>query len=206
MNAYPLHWPAGWPRTPKPERKYGRFTQDGRDITIAQAVRRIREQLDRFTRVGSRYRVPDDSVIISTDMRTRRDGLPYSSDRPPVDPGASVYFELDGNPRVIPCDQYTTLADNLAAIAATIDALRTLERHGSGIMERAFTGFQALPDPTNRQWRDVLGNDIETAEQAEKRFRELAKDRHPDRGGSDAAFAELNKARNDARAELGEKQ
>lgn len=206
MRAYPLSWPTGWPRTTEGQRLYGRFSQDRRDITVSQAVRRIQEQLDRFTCVGRSRRVDPDSIVISTNQQTRLDGMPYSNRREPTDPGAAVYFELDGAPRVIPCDQYLRLAENLAAIAATIDALRTLERHGSGIMERAFTGFAALPNPDNRQWRDVLGDDLTTLDAVEQRFRSMARERHPDKGGDPAAFAELTKARADAREELGDKQ
>lgn len=43
-----------------------------------------------------------------------------------------------------------------------------------------------------------------TIQIVEDRYRELAKSRHPDRGGTDVLMAELNRARADARRELGD--
>jgi hypothetical protein len=90
----------------------------------------------------------------------RNDGLPLSKQREPEDPGVAVYWKTDGKSLVIAADCYTKIADNLAAVAATLDAMRAIERHGgAAILERAFTGFTALPAPMTGQkpWRDVLG-------------------------------------------------
>jgi hypothetical protein len=106
-------------------------------------------------------------------------------------------------------DIYDRVADNLAAVAATLDAMRAIERHGgAAILERAFTGFTALPAPIvagmKRPWRDVLQlgpkpplHDVHGA------YRRLASAHHPDReGGSDAKMAELNAARDEALKEI----
>ena len=42
----------------------------------------------------------------------------------------NLYFHLKKQPYAMACDRYTTVADNLAAIAAHIDAVRAIERHG----------------------------------------------------------------------------
>lgn len=109
ITAYPLHWPAGWPRTPAVERSSGRFgtQQPGHvgSITTHKAAERVRDQFKLFTRVGQPYRVPPETVIISTNIPTRRDGFPRSGFRDPEDPGVAVYFELDGRQRAIPCDR-----------------------------------------------------------------------------------------------------
>ena len=49
--------------------------------------------------------------------------------------------------------------ESLAAIAATLDAMRAIERHGGArVLERAFTGFTAVPAPDARKhWREVFG-------------------------------------------------
>jgi hypothetical protein len=47
---------------------------------------------------------------------------------------------------VIACDAFKTVANNLAAIVGTIQAIRKIERCGtSALLERAFKGFAALP-------------------------------------------------------------
>jgi len=51
-------------------------------------------------------------------------------------------------------DRYSTVEGNLAAIAATLDAMRAIERHGATvILERTFADFMALPAPVAaREW------------------------------------------------------
>ncbi|HEX3747556.1 MAG TPA: J domain-containing protein [Bryobacteraceae bacterium] len=84
---------------------------------------------------------------------------------------------------------------HIYAIGKTIEALRGIERWGTGDMvEQAFTGFVALPAPKS-PW-DVLGvHPGSSTEEIERAFRVLAKGLHSDTGGSDAAMAELLEAR-----------
>jgi hypothetical protein len=103
-------------------------------------------------------------------------------------------------------DLYDRVADNLAAIAASLEALRAIERHGGAqIMERAFLGFAQLPAST-KPWRVILQipDDAEVTEAyVTERFRTMAAIAHPDkRTGSHLVMAELNAARAAALAEL----
>jgi curved DNA-binding protein CbpA len=63
------------------------------------------------------------------------------------------------------------------------------------------------PASAERPWREVMGLHREpgvTAEMMERRYRDLARERHPDvHGGNSAMMAELNAARDAARRELG---
>jgi hypothetical protein len=107
-------------------------------------------------------------------------------------------------------DQYVKVADNLAAIAATLDAMRAIERHGGAqILDRAFTGFIALPAPTDKKtWREVMGFEpfeVVNAHVIRARYRKLAFERHPDKGGSHDAMVELNGALTEAEEAIGEK-
>jgi DnaJ-domain-containing protein 1 len=92
-------------------------------------------------------------------------------------------------------DRYDRVADNLAAIAATLEAMRAIERHGGAlILDRVFTGFQALPAP-EQPWQ-VLGlNSHATRDQVEEAWRRLAAKHHPDRGGNADLMARINAAR-----------
>lgn len=85
--------------------------------------------------------------------------------------------------------------DNIYAIGKTIEALRRIERWGTGDMvEQAFTGFMALPPPKNPY--EILGvRPRAGVEEIEAAFRQKAKALHPDAGGSASALAELNAAR-----------
>lgn len=224
IRAHPLHWPAGWPRTRPSDRGDARFSRrerqyvrntDGstrswdrkRDLTIADGIGRV---LDELAALGV---VDREDVVISSDVPTRLDGLPRSGARAPDDPGVAVYWEEVGTGarRVMAIDQYTTVADNLAAVAATLAAMRAIERHGGArILERAFTGFTALPPPGSaapRAWHDVLGvaAHAPTAD-VRQAYRRAAAVAHPDRGGSDARMAEVNAAWAEFQRERGLKE
>lgn len=206
IAAYPLQWPEGWPRTENLNLKDGRFgvrrANAGsswaslKDITITEAVSRVQSELQKMG-------IDHQDVVISTNVRTRLDGLPRSGEREPDDGGAAVYWETrKGERRVMAIDQYHKVADNLAAIAATLDAMRAIERHGGAqILDRAFTGFIALPAPNGkRDWWDVLGvSQNASPEQIKAAYRKKSSENHPDKlGGSETAMTEINLAYREA--------
>lgn len=177
VEAYPLQWPSGWERTSY--RKSSRF-----NTTFAVA----RDELIReITRLGGK------SIVISTNVELRGDGLPYANRRQPQDVGVAVYFAYKGQPQCFPCDRWDRIEDNMHAICLTVAALRGIERWGSGrMMQAAFTGFKSLP---SAEWSKVLScSPNSTNEQVQFRYRELARKYHPDVGGSHHQMAEINRA------------
>jgi hypothetical protein len=141
------------------------------------------------------------SVVISTNMQTRLDGLPYAKQREPEDSGVAVYFMLNGEQECIPCDKWDTVAQNLRAIALTIEALRGLDRWGAKEMvNAAFRGFKALPEsvitpPPSTDWYTVLGVSPEaTREEIKTAYRRMAAATHPDAGGDTEQFTRISKA------------
>lgn len=206
IAAYPLQWPEGWPRTSHYARIPGRFSTRrnsrtmAQDLTVADGVERVLDELSRFG-------IGREDIVISTNLKTRLDGLPRSDQKAPHDPGAAVYWETrKGQRKVMAIDQYLKVADNLAAIAATLDAMRAIERHGGAqILDRAFTGFTALPAPgAVRHWREVLGVGPLERDMAVIRlaFKRAASSAHPDKGGSHQAMTDLNAALAAAEKEL----
>lgn len=185
-QAYPLAWPAGWPRARS--RRSAPFK-----VPPSQAKREMMEEL---ARLGA------SDVIVSTDQPLNKDGSP-SLARRWGDPGVAVYFKRKGRNVVLACDQYSELHDNMRAIGKTAEAMRGIERWGaSDMLDRAFTGFEALPAP--EQWWQVLGVDQSaSADEIESAWRTKARDAHPDRGGSNAAMARLNAARDQGRTARG---
>lgn len=180
MEAYPLHWPPSWPRTKSPENS--RFG----NCTIARGKKEIFLELGRMTA---------HDIIISTNLKLKIDGFPYSNQRQPNDRGVAVYFKLKGKPQCIPCDRWETVEDNMRAIAKTIDALRGIGRWGAEQMvDAAFTGFKALP-AWKRDWWEVLGVPVNAHfEQADRAYKKLAMAHHPDHGGDSVKMAEINEA------------
>lgn len=193
-DAYPLAWPAGKPRTPATQQKHGRFARDGRWITLAGACERVQAEVKRL---GGRW------LVISTNIALRRDGKPYSGQREPDDRGVCIYFDLDGQPYAMACDRYTEVADNLAAIAAHIEATRAIERHGVASAAETLQAFQALPAP--KRPHEILGVPANaSAAEIKTAWRKAIAGAHPDQGGSEAAAAELNAARDEMLKGLGQ--
>jgi len=198
--AFPLQWPAGWPRTPDYKRQSDRVFA-GKTygaVTMARAGEQLRSELRLLGAAG---------LVISTNVALRQDGLPYSDQRKLTDPGVAIYFQLKAKPMVMASDRYNTVGGNMRSLALAIDAMRQLERHGGGtMMERAFSGFAALPPPNQvaRPWRSVFGVGVLWTGDIHQRFREKAKVCHPDMvTGSTEKMAELNAAYEDAKRELG---
>lgn len=208
VTSYPLTWPTGWKRTPLDKMTTGRFgvakqsghswmTREG--VTVAEATKRLLAELQRM---GAQR----DDVILSTNLQLRLDGLPRSGQAAPRYPGAAVYWRdpFNGQPRSMAIDRYTKVEQNIAALAATIEALRAIERHGGAVvLERAFTGFVALPAPIvagmRRDWWEVLGVPRDAGAQAiGAAYRALAAQHHPDKGGSTERMVEINRARDEA--------
>jgi hypothetical protein len=136
-------------------------------------------------------------VVITTNVPTRQDGLPYSSAREPDDPGVAVYFRLSGAVHCLACDRWDRVADNLAAVAHHVAAMRGQSRWGVGSVEQAFAGYRALPAAAaKRPWWELLGFSQLPArlEIARDAWREWIFKAHPDRGGTANQAAEINAA------------
>lgn len=127
----------------------------------------------------------------------------YATARPDNnDHGVAVYFEREGKQMVFACDRWDRVQDNLRAIHKTIEAMRGVERWGaSDMMERAFSAFEALPAPKT-PW-EILGVQRGASEaEIQSAYRNKARMAHPDSGGSTAAMAEVNAARDAALMEI----
>lgn len=196
LTRYPLCWPVGWRRsTSKRPSAFGtRSSGNGskRSLSISDGCGRVLAALGAMG-------IAQSTILISTNVKaSRSDGLPRSDQAEPQDRGVAVYWLTPkGKQQCMAIDRYLRVADNLAAIAATLEAMRAIERHGGAdILDRAFTGFTALPAP-EQPWQ-VLGLDSHASpEQVQEAYRRLAMEHHPDRGGDPAQMARINAARDD---------
>lgn len=211
---FPLQWPEGYKRTSAAYRSKSRFGFRGSGQVSLVSARNL--LLDELSRLGAV------NVVMTSDLPVRNDGLPYASGRSD-DPGVAVWFVLPdarGNSRttVFACDRWRSHAENMMAIAKSVEAMRGLDRWGmADVVERTMGGFTALPSgepaaPAKKPWRDVLFAGgvplgLENADVlvlAKHRHRTLIKQHHPDAGGSAERAAEINAALSEAEQELGE--
>lgn len=203
MERYPLTWPTGVPRTPADNRTRSKFS-----VTFGQALNELMHELKIWGAAD---------IVISSNVETRRDGLPYAGGPKFLDdPGIAVYWSLAASGAdtakrdrfVMASDAHTSTAANLRAIGKTIEALRAIDRYGTKqLRDRAFEGFKMLPASTHKPWREVLGFGGSewaaiTRHDVNAQFRRLAKERHSDAGGSTAAMVELNRALKEALEEV----
>jgi hypothetical protein len=189
-EAYPLHWPAGYKRTETNLRKDSAFKQ-----TMSTAQKFLRAELERLEAID---------LIVSTNIPVRKTDGGFYADwmhRKMDDPGVAIYFKKNKKQISMCCDQYNTVHENIYALAKGIEAIRGITRWGvSDFIERAFTGFLALPETTDAGeeiWKTLqLPGKPRDKEFVEEHFKKLAKKYHPDIPvtGDSNRFAIINDA------------
>jgi DnaJ domain len=191
QQAYPLSWPDGWPRT-----KFRSSSNFVRAAKYGASRHSMQESADFL--IGELDLLGATKGVLSTNIKRRLDGVPYSGQAQPTDPGAALYFELKGKPVSLACDKWNRVEDNVWAIAKHIEALRGQNRWGVGSIEQAFRGYTALPavgESEASSWWKTLGVAINaTTDQVRAAYRILAKNHHPDNGGDVEMFRRLSAA------------
>jgi len=206
VKRYPLEWPMGWKRCRS--RRHGAFSMTREDhrpdrivkrttaVNVEVATERLEKQLDMLGAT---------EPVLSTNVSLNLRGIPRGDENPGDDPGAAVYFKFKGRATVLACDTFFRVADNIAALAAHIDALRRVDRYGVGTIEQALAGYKALPADTAADWRKVFGftsDSRPTLDQLDSAYKARAREKHPDLGGTDIEMAHVNRARDYALQEL----
>jgi len=196
IEAYPLQWPEGWPRTPSYRRESDNRFGGRAGVTVGRA----RDQLmDELRRLGAT------DIVVSTNVPVKADGLLYADNKRLDDPGIAIYFKFKRKSLVMARDVFVSVAGNLRTLGLAVEAMRQLERHGGSFMfEKAFTSFLAIAPPDwKKPWREVFGIKADWTGDITALYREKARIRHPDAGGNDTLMAELNVAYEEACRELG---
>lgn len=189
IEAYPLQWPLGYNRTQNNHKKHAPF-----QTSFAKARDGV---IDELRRMGAK------DIIISTNVPLKKDGNPYAvpfgSLNITDDTGIAVYFTFNKEQKVLCCDVWITLDDNMQSINKTVEALRGIDRWKcSDILNQTFTGFKALPEKiyiNGHTWFEILGVE-QTAgvDVIKEAYRKKVKHFHPDVGGSIEQFDVITKA------------
>lgn len=123
------------------------------------------------------------------------------------DPAVALWWlDQKGELRVLACDRYASMAENMHAIVLTLEALRGVERWGAYTAEQAAEGTRLLmiEDRTKPRWWSVLGVGADwPLEAIENTYKLKAQSEHPDKGGDPEKFAALNAALDEARKAKG---
>lgn len=148
---------------------------------------------------GELEKVGAEKAVIEIDLQERHfrlDGLPYASAPNPRYPGVVISFESKHGPLRYPCDKFDRWADNVRAIALTLERLRSVGRYGVTPHGEQYRGWKQLPaaSMSTRGAADILadychgaGYRSETIEHspevAKSAYKIAARATHPDRGG-----------------------
>jgi hypothetical protein len=215
VDRFPLAWPVGWPRTTAGDRKRAPFfrvstssystgqgaqtqwhqRKDKKPLTMAGAVEQLMRECERLGAQGP---------VLSTNVELRLDGQPRGDRAMPSDVGVALYFRHKNKPIVMACDKWSTVADNIAAIARHIETIRAQDRYGVGRLEQALAGYQRLLTG-RRAWWEVLGFSTPPVvwEIIQTKHRELQVKYHPDRHHDATILTEINEAFETAKEEFG---
>ncbi len=136
------------------------------------------------------------NLVISSNLKTKINGIPYSAQRDGGDPGVAVYFDYKNKSVCMACDSYRQVWENAYAIAQTIKAMRACDRWGvSGILDRIFTGFIAITESAGKPWHSILKCSPDASpEEIKRAYHRIMKDEHPDFDGNHERAVEINKA------------
>lgn len=197
----PLNWPDDVPMRDDSERKLGRFAEGKDAISVAQAVERLDREIKRLggdnASLCANFSVTAGRKTIRMEVMRRENQA------------VCLRFNIGDQLFVMPMDGYTDAAQNIAGLAAHIEATRAIERHGVATVSQVLNNFAALPPRSGeaaikpkRPWYDVLGILQESSLGViEAVFRELSKVHHPDHGGDPGNYQELMDAIKEAREE-----
>lgn len=189
---YPLLWPSDWQPTARAARARSPYRA---------TFTRSRDQVVGLLRKMS------SGFVITSNVPTGARGLPSTDYREPVEPGVAVYWVVRGSVRVLACDAWASVRENMRAIGHALEALRTLEHaKASQILARAMQGFTApaLSSPRPAWYGELrLATWPPSAADIKAAYGRRALEVHPDHGGTSEAFHRLTQARDLAIAFVG---
>lgn len=190
IEAFPLSWPIGYKRTKTRKSSPFKQTPENAQIFLNNELIRLGVQ----------------SLIISSNVPVRKDGYLYTDMATSKidDPGVAIYFKYKEQDVSMCCDTYERPWENVYALGKGIEALRGMERWGvSEFMERAFTGFKALPEQTNGAtvtwWKILDLPEDANSDMIKSAYRKLSLIYHPDMPTANAEkFIQITKAYEEA--------
>jgi hypothetical protein len=186
-----LPWPMGFRRTSRENIQPSNF----KPRTLGEAAREAAHQA---RLLGGK------DIVISVGFTPQNYHLDEYKGFPVEDQSVVLRIRFGDELSAFPCDRWKHIPENLWAIQSFLKTTRYQINWGVGELEHSFAGFKALPERTDSvDCYGVLGVTPTASEtEIQAAFRRHALVLHPDRGGSNAAMAELINARDQALAQL----
>lgn len=144
--------------------------------------------------------------VALTEEDIRLDGRPRAGSKS-SHPGVILAFDSKHGPLKYPCDTFERWEDNVRAIALSLENLRAVDRYGVTRRGEQYSGWTALPAPTNgamdkEQALSFIRRTIGAAsarptskDDLDSMYRHAAMATHPDRGGNPDDFKRLQQAK-----------
>lgn len=128
-----IDWPTGFERTDPSERtRNNRF-----EATLRQSIDDLADELER---VG----VDDWRLETAAEHQKQNPRYPYANANPD-DPGAAVYWTMDGDQYAAACDAYSRLRDNIRSLFMYIREKRKMEQRPVVTGESEFANARLPP-------------------------------------------------------------
>lgn len=183
-----LDWPPGWDRTPSRARTRTREY----DVSLSDAFTRLESTLVRLDATDYSY---------SFAARQRPHDQRPAAGADPDDPGFVCRWAMTDDQFAVGCDQYVRLRSNVAAVESYLTDKRALvdapvttaapefENARLSLGGRDDVEANAGLDDTDKTPAEILGVSPEAPDVVvEAAARALKAERHPDNGGTAAAF------------------
>lgn len=148
-------------------------------------------------------------IVIQADVTPqmiRNDGM-LRGDARPASPKVILSFESKHGPLSYPCDCFTTMQDNIRAIALALEALRKVDRYGVTARGEQYRGWERIGGPVGpspMSAAQAAGHLFIAAgfnprplkrDELEDVYRKACSKTHPDAGGSKEAFQRVQQAK-----------
>lgn len=184
-ESFPLKWPLGRSTTSPSQRK---------NATFSTTMGRSRDELLHELKL-----LEARDVVISSNVATYKRGgqnIMYADQTAAKDnPGVAVYYTWKGESYALACDRWKTVTDNLQALNKTVNAIRGIDRWGTGeMMKAAFAGFKELPAPPTDFWTYLGIEATKDIEIITKAYRQQAREHF----NNESILKEVNIARDKA--------
>ncbi|WP_049970807.1 J domain-containing protein [Haladaptatus cibarius] len=186
-----IDWPETFPRTEPHDRK---SYSGGFRVTRSTAFQNVLDELATWDGVT------DVQLDSGAEHQKRNPNKPYA-DSSFNDPGVVVYFTKGGEQMAAACDRWDNPRDNAQDLYHYLHETRMQEQRGTVTAESEYQKLQ-LPSAdggavvASTAPCDVLDVSPDAPDAVVKgAYRELLKERHPDHGGSQEEFRELQNAK-----------